>query len=111
MVAYSGNVTGNSEIDLYVGPYVKITSLKNGDSFVRGTKVNVEVSASSSLGIAKVELYIDNIRFEPDTSSPYSFVWDTRTYLEEGPLTVHVVAYDTNQKTGEDKINVTLTAQ
>ena len=54
---------------------VTITSPSNG-STVSGT-VNVNIAASSTAGITKVEFYVDDVLNGSMSSGPYSFPWNT----------------------------------
>ena len=56
-------------------PAVSIAAPAPG-STVAGS-VTVDVSASDSGGVTKVDLYLDGALFAADLSSPYSFYWDT----------------------------------
>lgn len=54
---------------------VAITSPADGAT-VSGT-VNVDIAATSGIGISKVELYIDGTLAATESISPYSFSWNT----------------------------------
>ena len=60
-------------------PTTSITSPTNGSN-VNGV-VNVTASASDNIGVTKVELYKNGVLFGTDTSSPYTFSWDTTCLL------------------------------
>lgn len=60
---------------------------------VRGA-VSFTVNASSSLPITKVEFYVDNVLKSTDTTYPYSYLWNTRSY-SAGVHTLKAIAYDT----------------
>jgi len=51
----------------------------------------VSVSASDNMGVSKVELYINNPLFASDSSSPFSFIWDTIKYANS-TYTIKVIA-------------------
>ena len=59
---------------------------------VSGTAV-IDVAADDNVGVFKVDLYVDGIFFVSDTTSPYSFAWDT-TVLPNGPHTLYAIAAD-----------------
>jgi hypothetical protein len=65
--------------------------------------ITVEATASSSIGIAKVEFYIDGTLKFTDTSEPYSWLWEERAFLMHE---IKVVAYDTIGQKAEEKISV-----
>ncbi|HEC82330.1 MAG TPA: hypothetical protein ENI53_00395, partial [Thermoplasmatales archaeon] len=55
-------------------------------------KITIEVEANdATAGMEKVEFYIDGKYNAEDTSSPYKWVWDERSF---GKHTIKVVAYD-----------------
>jgi len=56
-------------------PSVTISSPASG-STVSGS-VTVQVTAQDNVGVARVDLFIDGALVGSDTSSPYSFPWDT----------------------------------
>jgi peptidoglycan/xylan/chitin deacetylase (PgdA/CDA1 family) len=91
---FSVDNAGNSEavksqviqIDA-AAPTVSITSPASGSSVTQGTKVTVTASATdlgtgsgAPSGIASVTFYLDGTTvLATDTSSPYSFSWNTRS--------------------------------
>jgi len=56
-------------------PTVSLTAPSQG-STVADT-VTVSASASDNVGVSRVEFYVDGVLKSTDTSSPYSFSWDT----------------------------------
>jgi len=81
-------------------PTVSITNPANG-STVSGT-VNITADASDDNGISKVEFYIDGSLKSTDTSSPYSYSWDT-TAKSDGSHAIKVTAHDTASQTTSDQ--------
>ncbi|MBC7080830.1 MAG: right-handed parallel beta-helix repeat-containing protein [Thermoplasmatales archaeon] len=67
--------------------------------------ITIEATASSTIGVAKVEFYIDNVLKSTDTSAPYSWTWDERAI---GMHEIKVIAYDSSGQTAEDRISVTI---
>jgi regulation of enolase protein 1 (concanavalin A-like superfamily) len=59
-----------------VPPSVSISS--PADNALLTGKVTVSVAASDNTGISRVELLVDGVTMAVDTTSPYSFTWDTR---------------------------------
>lgn len=59
---------------------------------VRGA-ISFSVSATSTLPITKVEFYIDNVLKSTDTTYPYSYFWNTRSFTT-GNHTLKAIAYD-----------------
>jgi hypothetical protein len=101
-VAVSGNlayVPGSLSIfKNNMAPDVAITS-PSGESTLLGS-VPIDVQASHSSGIDRVEFYVDGSLKASDTSVPYSYTWDTRPY-EDGFHTILVRAYNKNGKSSE----------
>jgi len=58
-------------------PTTSITAPSNGAT-VSGT-TSVTASASDNVGVTKVEFYLDGALKSTDTTSPYSWSWDTTT--------------------------------
>jgi hypothetical protein len=101
-VAVSGNVAYVPG-SLYVlknklAPEVSITS-PSGLSTLLGS-VPIEIQASHSSGIDRVEFYIDDVFEASDTSAPYSYAWDT-TSIEDGLHTIRARAFNNNGKSSD----------
>jgi subtilisin family serine protease len=87
-------------------PTTSITSPANG-STVSGT-VTVQASASDAVGVTRVELYVDGSLAGTDTSSPYSFSWNT-TGVANGSHGLQTRAYDAAGNVGSSTVvNVTV---
>lgn len=74
------------------GPTTSITAPTAG-STVSGT-VNINANATDTSGIAKVEFYVDGALKGTDTTSAYSYAWNTTT-ATNGSHSLTVKAYDT----------------
>lgn len=74
-------------------PTASISSPTNG-STVSGT-VTVSANATDNKAVEKVEFYIDGALKGTDTSSPYSYSWDTTTFAN-GSHSIYAKAYDTS---------------
>jgi len=61
--------------------------------------VSVSVSASDNVGVTKVELYVDGTLSNSDTTSPYTFTWNTAT-ASNGSHTLSTKAYDALNNAG-----------
>jgi subtilisin family serine protease len=72
-------------------PTTSITSPASGAT-VSGT-TTVSANASDNVGVSRVELFVDGLLTATDTSSPYSFSWDTAT-VANGSHTLTTRAYD-----------------
>ena len=78
-----------------IDPSVAITSPQN-ETTVNGS-LTVSVSAADERGVDRVELYVDGELLSSDTTSPYTFSWDTYAYANSDHELV-AVAYDTRRK-------------
>jgi len=72
-------------------PVTSITAPIAGAS-VSGT-TSVTASASDNVGVTKVEFYLDGVLKSTDTTSPYSWSWDTTT-ATNGSHSLTTKAYD-----------------
>lgn len=88
-------------------PTVSITSPANGSTAKINTKVTITASASDNSGVTKVGFYINSVLIATDTSSPYSYSWNTRKYAA-GTYIITAKAYDAAGNMGQFSISVTL---
>ena len=93
----AGNTTTSSAVTVTVDNAAPTTSITapTGGASVNGT-VAVNVSATDNTGgtgVAKVEFYIDGTLKSTDTTSPYSYSWDTTT-ISNGTHSLTAKAYD-----------------
>jgi Big-like domain-containing protein/immune inhibitor InhA-like protein len=79
-------------------PTTSITAPANGAT-VGGT-VNVTASASDNVGVTRVEFYIDGGLSSTDTTSPYSFSWNTTGLVNGSSHTIQSKAYDAANNVG-----------
>lgn len=86
-------------------PAVSITS-PSGGATVSGA-VSVAVSATDNVGVSSVSLTIDGNPRGSDTSSPYTFQWDTTT-ASNGSHTLIASAIDTAGNAASYSITVTV---
>jgi len=87
-------------------PTTSITSPANGAT-VSGT-VTVSASASDNVGVSRVELFVDGSLHSTDTSSPYSFSWNT-TAVANGGHSLQTRAYDAAGNVGSSStVSVTV---
>lgn len=87
LLAASGAVTTQD----VTPPTAAIASPADGGT-VSGT-VGVTVSAIDDVAVAKVDLYLDGAYFASDTTSPYSFAWNTSGFAN-GLHGIVAYAYD-----------------
>ena len=78
-------------------PTTAITSPANGAT-VSGT-TTVAANASDNVGVSRVELYVDGSLHSTDTSSPYSFSWNTAA-VANGSHSLQTRAYDAAGNSG-----------
>jgi hypothetical protein len=83
---YSGGGGGDT-----TAPATSITAPTSGAT-VSGT-TTVSASASDNVGVTKVEFYLDGALKSTDTTSPYSWSWDTTT-ATNGSHSLTSKAYD-----------------
>ena len=87
-------------------PTTSITSPASGAT-VSGT-VTVSASASDNVGVSRVELFVDGSLAGSDTSSPYSFSWNT-TAVANGGHSLQTRAYDAAGNVGSSStVSVTV---
>jgi V8-like Glu-specific endopeptidase len=84
---------------------VSITQPANGSS--QGTSFSVSVSATSSSGVSKVDLYLDGALKSTLTAAPYNF---TLSGVTAGSRVIRAVGTGTDGGTGEASITVTVAA-
>jgi hypothetical protein len=89
-VAYLANGSGGGGGDT-TPPTVSITAPANGAT-VSGT-IPVNATAADNIGVTKVEFYLDGALKSTDTTSPYSWSWDTTT-ATVGSHSLTAKAYD-----------------
>jgi hypothetical protein len=94
------NTTGDT-----TPPTVSITAPANGAT-VSGT-VSINATASDNVGVTKVEFYVDGALKSTDTTSPYSYSWDS-TAVANGSHTLAAKAYDAANNIGTSS-NVSVT--
>lgn len=86
-------------------PSISITNPSH-NATVSGT-VTIRTNVSASGGVNRVEFYIDGDLKRTDTSSPYTYNWNTTTY-PDGTHFIKAVVYDNSNRTDEAEILVTV---
>lgn len=74
-------------------PTVSLVSPPAGGTFT-GT-IGVIAAAFDAVGIDRVDFYIDGVKVGSDSTSPYTYDWNT-TPVSDGSHTFSVAAYDTS---------------
>ncbi|HQO68405.1 MAG TPA: S8 family serine peptidase, partial [Candidatus Syntrophosphaera sp.] len=91
-------------------PSVSITAPASGSVHDLNSSITITATASDTDGyITSVAFYIDDVLKSTDTSSPYSWVWNTTGYAG-GPHSIKVIATDNSGNTATRSITVTLLA-
>ncbi|HVG57555.1 MAG TPA: PHB depolymerase family esterase [Hyalangium sp.] len=80
-------------------PTVNVTAPANGAT-VSGT-VTITASASDNVGVSRVEFFVDGALVGTDTSSPYSFAWNSAA-VANGSHALMARAYDAAGNVGTD---------
>lgn len=109
-----GMVNANSALNALIPgmPACQITAPLNGAVLDLGSTVTVNVNATDSDGtIAGVAFYIDSsiVPNHTDTTSPYSWSWNTLGY-SAGAHTIRAVATDDSSNTATSTVTVNLIA-
>ncbi len=85
-------VVANLSAGDIVSPTISITSPSDGGA-VSGT-TPVQASASDNGCVTLVEFYVDGVLHSTDTSSPFSFTWDTTGLPDGSSHVLTATAYD-----------------
>ncbi len=93
-----GNVGTSTEVSVtidndFTAPTASITYPANGAT-VRGTGVQIQVSAIDDRSMHRVEYFVDGVSVGTDSSPPYVYFWNSKT-VSNGTHTLSVVARDT----------------
>lgn len=86
-------------------PTVRITTPAPNAS-VSGT-ITINATAADTGGVTKVELYVNSSLLSADTTSPYTFQWDT-TKVSNGAQLLTAKAYDAAGNVGVDSFKVSV---
>ena len=90
-----------------VGPSVSILSPAN-NSTVSGT-ITIEASATSSIGISRVEFYVDDQKVGEATSLPYTCSWNADSFAYGTKHSIYAKAQDSAGNWGTSaKISITI---
>lgn len=84
-------------------PSVSISSPPNGYS-VNGS-ITIQAAATDDIGVARVEFHVDSVKQGEDSSSPYSWTWNT-TAVSNGQHTIKAVAVDTIGQSATSQVTV-----
>lgn len=104
----SGNIGTSTAVTVNVdnaAPTVSLTAPTNGAT-VQGT-VNMTATASDNVGVTSVDFYNGLILLNSDTSSPYSYSWDSTT-VANGSYTLGASARDAAGNVTNTSVSVTV---
>jgi hypothetical protein len=96
--------TGGTPADT-TPPTCSITAPSNGATV--SDSVGITVSASDNVAVSRVGYRIDSGSYVYDTTSPYSFSWDSNS-VSDGTHTISAISEDTSGNTATDSISVTV---
>jgi hypothetical protein len=99
---FQGAATASADLDT-TAPTTSI-SFPWKDSLLRGT-TSVNANATDNIGVSKVEFYVDGALKATDTTSTYSFSWNT-TQGTDGAHTLMAKAYDAAGNSASNSITV-----
>lgn len=109
--AYDSSTSATASVNVTVDnalPTATITSPTNG-STVSGT-VNIAATASDNQAVNRVEFYLDNTLLISDTTSPYSYSWNSTT-ATDGTHNLKAKAIDGVGNSFTATVSVTVTNQ
>jgi len=102
----SGSVQATTGSSDTTPPSVSISSPANGVTV--SSTVTVQASASDNVGVTKVEFYLDGFLQTTDTTSPYTWSWNTASSTN-GSHTLSAKAYDAaGNMGGSSNVSVTV---
>lgn len=96
--AASIQVTVNNVVADTTAPAVAISSPASGATI--SGMVNITASASDSVGVSKVEFYVNGVLKATDTTAPFSFSWDSAT-VANGSYSLSARAFDAAGNIGQ----------
>jgi hypothetical protein len=91
--------SGGSYLIDTVAPTVSVTSPANGSAVSAGSTASVAVTATDNDTVSSVDFYIDGTKVASDTTSPYSYSWNTAN-VSLGTHTIQAKATDPSGNVG-----------
>lgn len=80
---------------------MKLFSLP-GITFIYGP-INIIANVTSSIGVEKVEFFINDKNIETDTEYPYEYKWSS---IISGKFSIKIIAYDNEDNQDEDELTI-----
>jgi hypothetical protein len=106
----AGNVGASVPVVVTVAaaaaPIVAITTPRNGSTVPRKRTVTITATATDSVGVAKVEFYVDDSLIGVVAASPFTCPWQTPA-RKNAAYTIKAEAYSVTGKTASDTVTVT----
>jgi hypothetical protein len=100
----AGNQTMSSGIYIIVDNPPKVSITNPSNTNINGI-INILINATDDNQVSYVDLYIENVKQTRITSPPYSYIWDTRTFLD-GSHTISATACDSAGQTQSASNNI-----
>ncbi|MFB0515077.1 MAG: PQQ-binding-like beta-propeller repeat protein [Candidatus Neomarinimicrobiota bacterium] len=97
--------TANDQLTVIVDNKLSISITYPYDGADVSGNIDITTDVDAPNPISKVEFYINENLIYTDTSSPYSYSWDTKQY-DNGTYTIEVIVYDTADQTANDENTV-----
>lgn len=101
--------TGDGSVVTNSPPFVEISSPSDGETFVNGNDVTIEVEASDGDGtVTKVEFFQGSTKLGEDLEAPYSYQW---SFVPTGDYTLTAIGTDNEgAMTTSSEVNIIVTA-
>lgn len=93
-----------------IAPTCTLTAPANGATV--SNTVTLSATASDNQSVSRVEFYVDGVKVATDTTSPYSYAWDSKS-VANGNHTIMAKAFDPSNNVGNSSsitVNVSNTA-
>lgn len=88
-------------------PSVDLTAPATNSTHATGSVIRLSADATDSVGVTKVEFFVDSVKVGTDTTAPYWFDW---TSSGTGPRVITAKAYDACNSTVSAPRTITLVA-
>ena len=89
-------------------PTITLVSPADGDTV--GGSFTVDASASDTVGVARMDFWVNNTLLYSSTTAPYGFQWDT-TMLADGLYIFRARAWNNDGKASSTDVSVTVDNQ
>jgi hypothetical protein len=86
-----------------IAPEVTIANVTEGMMVINS--ISITADATDNIGVATVDLFVDNNLLTTDTDAPYEFSWDSKT-VADGNHVIKIVATDISTNATEKTVTV-----